>query len=235
MGPSVMFSYSSAESRKRDRCDSPESPAQLEKRRKIEQVICKGFNIDTPVNYLRTMRIDRACQEALDKAWKDHVAGKRKRSNVSKEAKKFIACIEGVAEDGSDLYAQKYEIKKSNILDAGNGLFARTDGPGYKKNDVIDLYGGFLTFTHKVEDKEYAFEWPDTAFAAFSVDGKIEGNSLRFMNHIHPKQANVSSVEFFYQGKPYIIFIADKTILPGEEMYYDYGPQYWCHKNVVPQ
>ena len=104
-----------------------------------------------------------------------------------------------------------------------------------KKNDVIDIYGGRLTLVENVKDQEYAFEWPDTAFSAFSLDGKTEGNALRFMNHASPKKANVASVEFFYKKIPYIIFVAEKKISPGEELYYDYGPEYWAQKGIDPQ
>lgn len=218
---------------KRSRSSSNESCVELNKKRKITEVISRGFNIETSVTYTRSMNIDPSCQEALAEAWKVHVNKEGISLGFTKEEKKIIACIETVADDGSDLYAQKYEIKKSEIPGAGNGLFARADGKGYKKNDIIDLYGGRLMLAKDIQDREYVFEWPDTPFAAFALDGKTEGNALRFMNHASPEKANVSSAEFFYKEKPYIIFIADKRILPGAEMCYDYGPEYWAQKGIV--
>ncbi|HAB99237.1 MAG TPA: hypothetical protein DCE71_05395 [Parachlamydiales bacterium] len=230
-----MISTSSSEEKKRKRSISPESSVEPGKKRKVKQVFFGQFDVGSSVSYTRSVKVDPSCEEALAKAWEEHIKSRAPSSYDTKEEKKYIACIEAAVEDGSDLYPQNYEIKKSKNPFAGNGLFAKEDGKGYKKNDVIDIYGGRLTFVENVEDQEYAFEWPDTAFTAFALDGKTEGNALRFMNHASPKKANVSSVEFFYKGMPYVIFIADKRISPGEELCYDYGPEYWKKKGVEPK
>jgi len=214
---------------------SPDSEiVSKQKRQKPVDVFLKQFGVQTPVAYSGSITVDPKCEEALKKAWTSHIR-KHGTSYDTAEARRFIDCIESMTDDASDSYAEKYEVKTSNNPLAGNGLFAKADGEGYKKNQVIGVYTGLLTFAVDVEDKEYAFEWPETAFAAFTIDGKAEGNALRFMNHAPPEKANVSSVEFFYKGKPYIVFIAEKAIEPGTELCYDYGPEYWIKKGIEPQ
>src|SRR5690606_16816096 len=105
-------------------------------------------------------------------------------------------------------YAKKVEIKfiSSKI---GLGLVAKED---IMKKSIIGQYGGILTKVEslKEEEKEYLFEFPETFFAKWGINGAQRGNFTRFMNHAAPKRANVSSVEIFYKNAPRVIFIAEK-------------------------
>jgi len=143
-------------------------------------------------------------------------------------------------DDGSDVYAQAVEIRDvvfktpegAAVLE--KGLFAKRE---IKKGEVIGVYGGKLMPLKdlKGDDRfDYLFEFPETPFHKWCIDGREMGNYTRYMNHCNPKNENVSSVEFFYGDRPRVIFVASKTIPAGTQLMYDYGPEYWKNKGITP-
>ncbi len=114
------------------------------------------------------------------------------------------------------------------------GVFAKTP---ISKNQVIGVYAGELLPLSSLQGEnayEYLFEFPDTAFKKWAIDGRKVGNFTRFMNHCPPKRENVSSVEFFYGNCPRVIFVASKNIQVGDELLYDYGKTYWENAGIEP-
>lgn len=159
----------------------------------------------------------------------------------SREVKRIVHCIEHLKDDASDEYASSVEIRyidpKWNF-----GLFANRQ---FSKNEVIGVYSGEFNFVFSkkalkegrekgLDLAEYLFEFPDTPFDQFGIDGAMISNYTRYINHAEPKSANVSTAEFFYKGRCYVVFIADRNIPKGEQFFYDYGPTYWEEKKQNP-
>lgn len=105
-------------------------------------------------------------------------------------------------------------VKRSS---AGLGLFAREQ---FKKGDCIIEYTG-EHITHDEANRrggKYLFILSDTVV----VDGKGRENTARYINHSCKPNAEGETDED--EGK--IRILAKKTILPGEEICYDYGKEY---------
>lgn len=194
------------------------------------------YQIQVPVTFTAQVHIDRGCKRKVERCWSrlnpDLIADPE-----NPESRRCIACIDGSKESGIDAWTQKYTVRWIND-EIGHGLFAKAP---YKKNEVIGCYAGVLT--SKVKNQEYSFEWPDSPYAEedLAIDGFHMGNATRFMNHAPEKidkrvnrSCNVSSVEFFHDGMPHIIFIARRPIETGEQLCYDYGESYWEKKGYEP-
>lgn len=106
-------------------------------------------------------------------------------------------------------------VKRSS---AGLGLFANTT---FKQGDFIIEYTG-EHISHKESDRrggKYLFILSDEIV----VDGKGRDNIARYINHSCKPNAEAETDE--KEGK--IRISAKKKILPGEEISYDYGKDYW--------
>lgn len=106
-------------------------------------------------------------------------------------------------------------VKRSR---AGLGLFAHTQ---FKKGDFIIEYTG-EHITHEESDRrggKYLFILSDDVV----VDGKERNNIARYINHSCTPNAEAETDED--AGK--IRILAKRTILPGEEICYDYGKDYF--------
>ncbi len=105
-------------------------------------------------------------------------------------------------------------VKRSS---AGLGLFANTT---FKRGDFIIEYTG-EAISHEESDRrggKYLFILSDTVV----LDGKGRENTARYINHSCKPNAEAETDED--EGK--IRISAKKTILPGEEITYDYGKDY---------
>lgn len=105
-------------------------------------------------------------------------------------------------------------VKRST---AGLGLFANTT---FKRGDFIIEYTG-EAISHEESDRrggKYLFILSD----AIVIDGKGRNNTARYINHSCKPNAEAETDED--EGK--IRISAKKTILPGEEITYDYGKDY---------
>ena len=101
---------------------------------------------------------------------------------------------------------------------AGLGLFATTP---YKRGDFIIEYTGELITTHEADRRggKYLFVVSDKK----TIDGKGRGNIARYINHSCTPNAEAELNEEELRVRIY----AKKKILPGEEIFYDYGKEYW--------
>ncbi len=105
-------------------------------------------------------------------------------------------------------------VKRST---AGLGLFANTT---FKRGDFIIEYTG-EAISHEESDRrggKYLFILSDSVV----LDGKGRENTARYINHSCKPNAEAETDED--AGK--IRIFAKKTILPGEEITYDYGKDY---------
>lgn len=117
-----------------------------------------------------------------------------------------------------------FEVKKSTIKKAGNGLYALKD---IKKGDTIGDYKGVV-----LNEKQFNNQKEMSMYVLFVtknhyIDAKDpkKSNYTRYINH---------------SSKPNCVFVtsnrwktakvkAIKNIKTGEELFLDYGPDYWIH------
>jgi SET domain-containing protein len=102
-----------------------------------------------------------------------------------------------------------YEVKRSK---AGLGLFATQT---LKRGDLIIEYTG----ERITEAEANRF----TLNTAWTIDGKGRENIARYINHSCSPNAEAELDEEELRVHIY----AKKKILPGEEIFYDYGSEYW--------
>lgn len=99
---------------------------------------------------------------------------------------------------------------------AGLGLFADQDIP---KNTVIIEYIGERITPEEANNRggKYLFEVDETV----TIDGKMRGNRARYINHsCDPNcESEIKKKRVFIQSI--------KDIKKGEELCYDYGPEYF--------
>ncbi len=108
-----------------------------------------------------------------------------------------------------------YIIKRSI---AGLGLIATKP---LKRGDFIIEYKGELISTEEADRRggKYLFVVSDTK----TIDGKSRENIARYINHSCAPNAEAELDEEELRVRIY----AKKKILPGEEILYDYGKEYW--------
>jgi uncharacterized protein len=111
---------------------------------------------------------------------------------------------------------KKYIVKKSS---AGLGLFA-TDS--FKRGDFITEYTGELISDEEADARggKYLF----VLNKKLVIDGKKRENTSRYINHSCKPNAEAERDE----EEKKIRILAKRKILPGEEITYDYGKEYWA-------
>jgi uncharacterized protein len=109
-------------------------------------------------------------------------------------------------------------IGKSNIPDSGYGVFANKD---YKKDDIVEI-NRFLEFS----DNRTGLE--DYVFKSHLDNTKniiVLGNGSIFNHH---DNNNVNY--YFMDGKGFFMYKANKDIKKGEEMYINYGSNWFQNR-----
>ena len=109
-------------------------------------------------------------------------------------------------------------VKKST---AGLGLFAQKE---FKKGELVIEYTGETVSEAEAQRRggKYLFELNDN----WTIDGKARENIARYINHAckpncYPELNEDETKVFIY---------AKRTIAPGEEFTYNYGPYYFSHE-----
>lgn len=107
----------------------------------------------------------------------------------------------------------------------GHGVFATQNIPFLT---FIGEYTGVVRRRNRREDRsnEYIFGYTigskDTPWV---IDAEKQGNFTRFINHSY--EPNLTSTWIIADGISHIIFFANRLILAGEQLTYDYGVYYW--------
>lgn len=113
----------------------------------------------------------------------------------------------------------------------GYGLFASEN---LKKGDFIGEYTGVVReseeFTEAFEDgsweTDFSWDYPDeTGDTVLEINGRLEGNELRYANH--GKNCNLDVEHTIHKGQWVIFFIANRDIRAGEQLLVSYGEEYW--------
>ena len=123
------------------------------------------------------------------------------------------------------------EIKKVNPL-VGLGVYATKIIP---ELGFIGEYTGVVRKRQRRKDtlNDYVFGYVIGPHETpWVIDAEEKGNFTRFINHSY--EPNLTSRWIISEGVGHIIFFANRTIMPGEQLTYDYGPNYWI-KRSYPQ
>lgn len=122
----------------------------------------------------------------------------------------------------------------------GFGLFARQALP---KGFAIGPYLGLLRARSMWQSSNlnsYCFSFPlqrswihQIFHGTWTVDALGEGNLTRFINHsFHP---NCKSIPAFLNGWLYILIHTTRSIAKDEQIFYNYGPDYWRSRSDLCQ
>lgn len=115
-----------------------------------------------------------------------------------------------------------FEIHRSTIKGAGKGLFAKTQ---IREDDTIGYYTGEV-----IGEKE--FHDPDRPFSAYVlwvtrnhiiIGEGPKANYTRFINHSDEPNAFLVVSSRWKTAR----FEALRDIAPGEEIFFNYGDDYW--------
>ncbi|KAJ3321737.1 hypothetical protein HDV06_003886 [Boothiomyces sp. JEL0866] len=143
---------------------------------------------------------------------------------LAERAKRFI----DAQPQEEDRFVVKWSSKQT-----GFGLFAKKP---VSAGDIVGVYTGVVNL---YPDKNSDYIWqltqiklPDGQMYNLGINGRKAGNYLRFVNHIG-ETANVKPVRIPYKGKTYCIYVADKDIDIGEELFTDYGEGYFKNRRMI--
>ncbi|MCC5815726.1 MAG: SET domain-containing protein-lysine N-methyltransferase [Leptospira sp.] len=125
---------------------------------------------------------------------------------------------------------QNFEIKQSKIPGIGQGLFTKVN---LKKGDNIGYYTGKILTDDQAESNRYVESkyllWICKDHWIYG-EGKLAGYT-RYINHSSkPNIELVTSVRWKTAR-----FRALKSIKAGEELFFDYGPEYWENMDFDPK
>ena len=139
-------------------------------------------------------------------------------------AEKHAAYVDQGSHEDQD--REKMFVKWSSP-ETGYGLFANRL---IKKDEVVGLFTGFISSGGINTD--YMWEYPSahlTGENMYGIDALSMGNYLRFVNHDRQKQ-NVRIEMFPHRNRWWLLYVADKEILAGSELFTDYGDSYFTSR-----
>jgi len=109
-----------------------------------------------------------------------------------------------------------------------------------KAGSFIGVYAGLLrnlrwSDTEFKEDVDYAWYYTvnDKNDQSMIIDGKYEGNELRFINHA--KNPNTKRIDVIIDNMFYVCYVAIRDIAKDEELTVSYGDGYWNSRGVTPE
>jgi len=121
----------------------------------------------------------------------------------------------------------------------GYGVFAAED---ICKDDFIGEYAGVVQIADKLGDTDEDISGYETDYTwyyldeikggpALEINGRLEGNETRFINHSF--DSNVDVEHTLHKGQWVIFFKAERDILKDAQLLIRYGEKYWeddCRK-----
>ena len=126
--------------------------------------------------------------------------------------------------------AADFEVKASSIEGAGQGLFTKVR---LEPEDTIGYYTGEVISSEE-------FHHPDRPFSAYVlwvchshiiVGEGPKANYTRFINHSDQPNASLTVSSRWKSAR----FEALRTIEPGEEIFFDYGDDYWEKEELLTE
>ena len=116
---------------------------------------------------------------------------------------------------------EDFDVKDSSVPNIGKGLFAkRLVRPG----DTIGFYEG-KKITDKMSEREPYISSRYLVYICEDhwIEGQIDGNYTRFINHSNKPNAELVTSVRWKSAR----IKALKLIRPGDEVFFDYGEDYW--------
>jgi len=124
-------------------------------------------------------------------------------------------------------YEAHLEVKPSGIPNAGMGLFTNAD---IKKGEKIIEYKGLITTwegaDHQDGDNEFVFYVNEDHVIDASKDDTSLGRYANDAKGLRRIKGFKNNSEFMEDGLR-VFIVANKNIKAGEEIFTDYGPDYW--------
>ncbi len=182
----------------------------------------RDFFRDQGIVYLRRTRV----------AWKPLYSKKLDQSDYFKENEDEFRAL-------NRKYARKIErcpsapvyIKEIND-EIGFGVFAAEN---IKKNEFISEYAGVVQvpYENTGEETEFGYESDFSWYyldeiddgTVLEINGRLEGNEMRFVNH--GSEPNVDVEHMLFKGQWVIFFKAACRIEKDEQLLISYGEAYW--------
>jgi uncharacterized protein len=153
------------------------------------------------------------------------------KHNPAKEKAKHIAKKKKAKKHKPVFYSEEnFEVKTSSIPKIGKGLFTKVN---LKKGDHIGYYMGKiltddLANSNKYVESRYLL-WICKDWWIYG-EGR-ESNFTRFINHSKKPNAELITSVRWKTAR----FIALKSIKAGEELFFDYGKDYWDNMEFPPK
>ncbi len=123
------------------------------------------------------------------------------------------------------------EVRRSTVEGAGLGLFAVR---AFAAGDVVCVYTGVILTAAEIGEMEgFGEHWPlrfqyvmDIGADGVCVDIPENGLPARFIND--NRDRSKINIRYVKQERLLLVeLVATCDIAPGEELFVDYGPQYW--------
>ena len=169
-----------------------------------------------------TPKIDKYRKYYLDEHGNRYIDIKTQSSNLASKYRKK-----------KDIKEYRFRIKKSSIRDAGEGVFAHDK---IKKGALFGPYPGNKMTPEEYdslgyEDAGYDFDIPDTGYGPKVLVPEREFDSgdgqnwlLKINHHFKNIKRNIKAI--FIPKKEDFYVHTIKPVLPGQELFMDYGSQY---------
>jgi hypothetical protein len=112
----------------------------------------------------------------------------------------------------------------------GWGVFALRD---FKKMEFIAEYVGKVRKRKRTDRKNaYCFEYilAPGIRSVYTIDALEQGGVARYINH--SSKPNLLSSLATYNNLSHVILYAKEPIAKGEQLCYDYGPDYWAKRRA---
>lgn len=111
----------------------------------------------------------------------------------------------------------------------GYGLFANRD---ISEGSFVGEYSGVVRrlYRKKPETNDYSFHYPSRfwSWKYYVIDAQQQGNYMRYINH--RDDPNLVPKCLVDRGILHHVFFASKKIHKGDQLTFDYGKDYWMHR-----
>lgn len=107
----------------------------------------------------------------------------------------------------------------------GWGVFANRP---FAKMEFVAEYAGKVRKRRRIDKKNaYCFEYPllSGEKSPYTIDARDQGGIGRFINH--SDEPNLVSALATVENLPHIVLMTKRPIAKGEQLCFDYGPDYW--------